>query len=177
MTTKDSAKIVRAALKKAFPDTKFSVRSDMYAGGSSINVDWIDGPTDEQVDKIVGDMEGATFDGMQDLKEYRDNEFGNDFLFTNRHYSVKDGGLIYSKVDLRTDKPTFADMIDAASKYLWRHGFLKSYFVKTDNSIGEYEVTRYTSDFKIVIDLFATLGYNVNLNPTNTVATIINKGN
>src|SRR5712664_1297342 len=44
---------IRAGLKKAFPGVKFSVRSDNYSMGSSINVKWVDGPTPKAVEKIA----------------------------------------------------------------------------------------------------------------------------
>ena len=68
ITCADTAKLVRGALKRAFPDVKFSVRSDTYAGGASIRVRWTDGPTSEQVDAVTGAYAGADFDGMIDLK-------------------------------------------------------------------------------------------------------------
>ena len=37
--------LLRAALKEAFPEVAFSVRSRTYAGGASIDVTWRDGPT------------------------------------------------------------------------------------------------------------------------------------
>ena len=40
----DTAKLIRATLKAKFPGIKFSVRSSRYAGGSSIDVRWNDGP-------------------------------------------------------------------------------------------------------------------------------------
>lgn len=64
----DTAKLVRQALKRAFPAVKFSVRSDSYAGGASIRVRWEDGPTSVQVDAVTGVFAGADFDGMVDLK-------------------------------------------------------------------------------------------------------------
>jgi len=92
--TAEVAKIIRKELK-AFPATKFSVRSSRYAGGSSIDVNWTDGPTEESVKAKIGKFQGATFDGMIDLKSYHDSihegqtvSFGNDFLFTRREYSV-----------------------------------------------------------------------------------------
>lgn len=66
----DTAKLVRMALKREFPTTKFSVRSSTYSGGASINVKWIDGPTTKQVDPVVNTFAGADFDGMIDLKHY-----------------------------------------------------------------------------------------------------------
>lgn len=64
----DTAKLVRNALKREFPTTKFSVRSSTYSGGASINVKWIDGPLQSQVQGVVGVYAGSDFDGMIDLK-------------------------------------------------------------------------------------------------------------
>ena len=67
----DTAKLVRAALKRGFPGVKFSVRSSTYAGGASIDVSWTDGPLDTDVNPVVKRYAGAGFDGMIDLKYYR----------------------------------------------------------------------------------------------------------
>jgi hypothetical protein len=92
----DTAKLLRKALKAAHPGVKFSVRSDTYAGGASIRVKWTDGPTEAQVKETTSLYNGATFDGMIDLKSYHDSllidedgnvqnvHFGADFIFTDR---------------------------------------------------------------------------------------------
>ena len=64
---KDCAKLVRKALRKQFPETKFSVRSSRYAGGSSIDVRWTDGPILCEVQPIARQYEGGGFDGSIDL--------------------------------------------------------------------------------------------------------------
>ena len=66
----DTAKLLRAALKREFPGVKFSVRSHTYAGGASIDVGWTDGPRSEDVRKVSQLYSGADFDGMIDLKTY-----------------------------------------------------------------------------------------------------------
>lgn len=93
--TAECAKLIRQALKAAFPLTKFSVRLSRYAGGSSIDVKWIDGPTRDEVSRVAGKYKGADFDGMIDLKTYHDGElngetvhFGADFIHFTREYSV-----------------------------------------------------------------------------------------
>ena len=68
LSAAETAKLVRTALKHAFPGTKFSVRSETYSGGASINVKWTDGPTRADVDVVVRGYAGSGFDGMQDLK-------------------------------------------------------------------------------------------------------------
>jgi hypothetical protein len=99
ISTVDTAKEIRKALKHNFPGVKFSVRSKSYSGGSSIRVCWTDGPLSRVVDKVVKRYEGASFDGMIDLKSYHDDvishedgstevvHWGADFVFTSRDSS------------------------------------------------------------------------------------------
>lgn len=86
-----TAKLIRKALRESFPGVKFSVRSERYAGGSSINIRWTDGPTGPQVEHVAGAFEGSYFDGMIDYKGSRyhtlDGEpvhFCADFIHCNR---------------------------------------------------------------------------------------------
>lgn len=67
ISSTDTAKLIRAALKKRFPRTKFSVRTDKYSGGASIQVRWIDGPTPAAVEQITAPFAGSGFDGMIDM--------------------------------------------------------------------------------------------------------------
>lgn len=64
----ETAKYVRAALAKAFPGQKFSVRSESYAGGASIDVRYEGGPAKRDVEAVVAPYRGGDFDGMIDLK-------------------------------------------------------------------------------------------------------------
>lgn len=68
ISTTDTAKELRKALKEAFASIKFSVKSKTYSGGSSINVSWTDGPTAHMVEKVANHFHGASFDPSQDLK-------------------------------------------------------------------------------------------------------------
>lgn len=92
----ETAKLVRQALKESFPGVTFGVRSKTYSGGASITVHWIDGPTSGQVDAVAKRFEGASFDGMIDLKSYHDGmldgqrvHFGADYVFTERKHSAE----------------------------------------------------------------------------------------
>ena len=102
ITTNDTAKMIRKTLKNQFPSVKFSVRSDKYSGGSSINVSYTDGPFAREVEAVVKFYEGATFDGSIDLKEYKTTmmilegdemptevKFGADYVFVNRNTSTE----------------------------------------------------------------------------------------
>lgn len=87
----ETAKLVRAALKESFPGVKFSVRSSVYSGGASININYVNGPTAEQVKGVVRVFEGSYFCGMTDYKgsnysslDGQKVSFGADYIFVNR---------------------------------------------------------------------------------------------
>lgn len=67
ISTADDAVLIRGALAKAFPGVTFSVRSDVYSGGSSIDVEWTGGPERQAVESVVGRYAMAGFDGMIDM--------------------------------------------------------------------------------------------------------------
>lgn len=80
------AKMIRKKLKEEFAGTKFSVRSSSYAGGASIRVGWMDGPTSKAVDAVVSAYQGRGFDGMIDM------------AYTKTPYLLKDGyTMIYGR--------------------------------------------------------------------------------
>jgi hypothetical protein len=65
----DTAKLLRTALRRAFPDGRFRVR---LTSGSSIDVDYTGGPPLADVDAIARDFAGGGFDGSIDLAYYID---------------------------------------------------------------------------------------------------------
>lgn len=71
LSVAETAKLVRGALAKAFPGQKFSVRSDSYAGGASIRIDYKGGPSAHDVEAVISPYKGGDFDGMIDLKYNR----------------------------------------------------------------------------------------------------------
>lgn len=64
----ETAKLIRKALKAAFPGVKFSVRISHSGGSTWIN--YKDGPTTDQVRSAVSEFESEGFDGMQDMRTY-----------------------------------------------------------------------------------------------------------
>jgi Large polyvalent protein associated domain 29 len=69
----ETAKLIRAALKKAFPGVKFSVRSSVYSMGASIRVGWTDGPSTKAVESVTAAYAGGGFDGMIDMAYSKDS--------------------------------------------------------------------------------------------------------
>lgn len=66
---------IRRELARAFPGHKFSVRSDSYSGGNSVDVSWELGPTTKDVEAIVNKYERGTFNGMEDIYEYNSSQW------------------------------------------------------------------------------------------------------
>jgi hypothetical protein len=116
--TAETAKMIRASLKKAFPGVTFSVRISRYAGGSSINIDWIDGPTKGMVDALVGSYQGKGFDGMIDMAYYVD------------HWLLLDGSVVAAKSSgtegsmgavpaFSTERPVGAELVHFSTSHVF----------------------------------------------------------
>lgn len=69
-THAQAASAIRAELKIVFPDIKFSVRSESFAGGNSVEVSYQDGPPVKEVEKFVDKYQYGHFNGMEDLYEH-----------------------------------------------------------------------------------------------------------
>ncbi|MCY1533753.1 Large polyvalent protein associated domain 30 [compost metagenome] len=81
---------MRAALRKAFPKVKFSVRKSHYG---SVSVSWTDRPTETAVDAIVKRHKGGYFDDMEDIYKHEKTPFvavfgGAEDVWTRREYSA-----------------------------------------------------------------------------------------
>ena len=68
LTITETAKLVRAVLKEAFPIIKFSVKSSSYSKGASISVSWTDGANEAQVKAMVNRFSSSYFDSLIDYK-------------------------------------------------------------------------------------------------------------
>lgn len=68
---------LKTQLQMKYPGVEFKVTSSSYAGGSSLDVRWTDGPTETQVREISNRYQACHFDGMNDMETYveTDREF------------------------------------------------------------------------------------------------------
>lgn len=83
-----AAKNIRTELKKAFKGIKFGIRSDY----SSVDVTWDNGPSADEVDKIIDKYSQGSFNGMEDIYEYNKNTWadifgGAKYINSHRHIS------------------------------------------------------------------------------------------
>lgn len=82
---------IRIELKKEFPSIKFSVSSNHYG---SIDIRWVDGPTIEQVQKLItGKYEDHETDFTGDFRDYNPSNFNgllvDVILYLNIEIKVK----------------------------------------------------------------------------------------
>ncbi|RAH27384.1 LPD29 domain-containing protein [Pantoea agglomerans] len=80
---------IRKELKARFVGVKFSVRKRSY---DSVSVNWMDGPTEEEVKAVTDKYKESYFDGMQDMSVSCASPFnriygGVGYIFTDRDYS------------------------------------------------------------------------------------------
>ncbi len=80
-TAAQVASSIRKDLKQKYPNTKFTVRCQNFAGGNSVDVDYMaktDGPRLKDVETLLSKYEAGHFDGMIDSYEYKDSKDRND---------------------------------------------------------------------------------------------------
>lgn len=90
-----AASNIRRELKAAFPGHSFSVTSDSFSMGDSINIAWTDGPTGKEVEAIADKYEDGHFNGMEDIYESKQGDArlftnlfgGSKYIHANRHIS------------------------------------------------------------------------------------------
>jgi hypothetical protein len=92
-----AAQNIRTELKAAFPLIKFSVRTSTFAGGNDCRVEWTEGPTAKEVEKITDKYSLGQFDGMEDIYRYSAGVFNN--LFGGIKYLFSEREIPQSRKD------------------------------------------------------------------------------
>ena len=76
-TPVETSRIMKRALRKHFPATRFSVRLSRGTGWGNCSVRWTDGPSTKLVKEITRHFEGSGFDGMTDCQYHIDNKLSD----------------------------------------------------------------------------------------------------
>ncbi|GAB3725450.1 hypothetical protein GCM10027594_06920 [Hymenobacter agri] len=158
-TVAGTAQLIREALKKAFPGVKFSVTSDSFANGTSVDIAYIDGPSRKQVEQVYAPFISGHYNSQEDMYEYHRQpttidesgklyrmSYGAKYISERRSYSPAYGFFLNS-LDLR-EVPSLAQQF--AAFYDWhhrqRHAMQASYgqnkgihSVTSDSSFGDLE--------------------------------------
>lgn len=112
------AKHIRQDLTNAFPGQKFSVRKADY---STINIEWKDGPTRDEVEQIAGKHERICSRDRwnDDLWEHNDTAFtsvfgGVDYIFYYRETAPENKNVsLYTKPEPKQNKTNKTETIKA----------------------------------------------------------------
>lgn len=70
--TRKSTSLIKKYLQSKF-GVKFSVKTDKYSMGSSLNIDWTLGPDDDIVQLEMNRLQDGDFDGMVDMYNYKNS--------------------------------------------------------------------------------------------------------
>jgi conjugative element/phage-associated large polyvalent protein len=116
----ETAKLVRGALKRAFPGVKFSVRSETYSMGASIDVEWTDGPSTAEVNPVARAFAGKRFDGMIDGSTYAKHWLLPDgtAIVARLPGTIGSGGTIETE---ENDQPAGARLVSFGADYVQCH--------------------------------------------------------
>ena len=91
----ETSKLLKRALAKRFPATRFSVKLSRGTGYGNCSVGWTDGPSTKLVKEITRQYEGSGFDGMTDSQFHIDNpladgrQTGLSMISESRHISPR----------------------------------------------------------------------------------------
>lgn len=175
---KDTAKKIRKELKAAFPGMKFSVRTKH----SSVRVEWVNGPTQKEVEAVADKFSSSTFDGMQDMKITTGYEYegviysGADFVFCNRELTPEYRAEVHAEMK-RTmeDFSNCEEENDFYSHVNYHHWFkvIESEMIAKENEVEETpapaaeEAPAETPSFKVVDNRGEIQGKGYNLSTPN----------
>ena len=96
-----AAKMIRTILKEKFPTVKFSVTSQGFAGGDSVDVRYQNGPPTEQVKKEISHFQYGHFNGMEDIYEYSNKKTDlpqTKYLMVQREISEANRKMVTDKI-------------------------------------------------------------------------------
>jgi hypothetical protein len=104
-----TAKMIKTRLTALYPKVKFSVKSDTFSMGDSVDIRWTDGPTQEAVNKITKQYQHGSFDGMQDMYNYEaiDSSLGCNgakYVFCHRNTSAEYKAKLHAKAEEKYGK-------------------------------------------------------------------------
>lgn len=116
-----AAKNIRILLKQHFKGVKFSVRSDY----SSCRVNWTDGPTEAQVNEVIGRFDIGASDAMTDYfytvrTAWSDIFGGVQYLFTSREESPElVAKALVEHFQNEEERPSVEDWKQARGIFSW----------------------------------------------------------
>ena len=144
---------IKKELKLKFPGAEFKVSSDSYSGGCSIDVNWTDGPSFEDVEKIINKYQKGHFNGMEDIYEYDSANIwpdiygGANYVSANRNYSKEAQIMIANQENIKINFNSYngIEFEDNSDRYRFYDAIKKHSFYKPQaDAIKTTEASRTT---------------------------------
>jgi len=127
------AKLLRRELSLRFPDQNFSVKTDRYTGGSSIDVSWEDGFAEKEVKPVV-DMYQYTYpdEDLQSGYHHDDNK-----AFTDRSISDEAKEKVASEILDKFGDDVFDDRHWTDNRFTseYHQKVQKTSFIEQDDTV------------------------------------------
>jgi hypothetical protein len=121
-----ATKNIKKELTLKYPGIKFSIKSETYSGGNSIDVTWYDGPTQKEVDSIIHKYNDHETDYTGDYRDPTNDVFnelygGAKYVFSNRHMSDETLNALKTWAqDLIERKDHFANNSCGIENLIWK---------------------------------------------------------
>jgi len=102
-----AAVAIRTELKATFPHVKFTVRSENYSGGNSINIEYFDAIKSDRIEAIVAKFKSVSFDGSTDsyVMDNRNDAIPQaKYIFVRRRMSDDVRDAIMAELSITTEQ-------------------------------------------------------------------------
>lgn len=182
-----TAQLIREALKEAFPGVKFSVVSDSFANGTSVDIRYQDGPSRKQVEQVYAPFVSGRYNSQEDMHEYHREpttvdstgkllrlSYGAKYIHEHRSYSPA-YGFFLNALDLR-QAPTLAEQF--AAFHQWHSSQRYAMQTSWGENGGTYTVSSNSTgnDFERFAEALTVQGYAPELSNEGDEVTLSVKG-
>lgn len=186
-TVAGTAQLIREALKAAFPGVKFSVTSDSFANGTSVDIRYTDGPSRKQVEQVYAPFIMGHYNSQEELYEYNREptkvdstgnllrlSYGAKYISEHRSYSPA-YGFFLNALDLR-QAPSLAEQFAAFEK--WHSAQRYAMQTSWGENAGTYTVSSNSPghDFERFAEALTVQGYAPELTTAGDEVTLRVKG-
>src|SRR3990167_4720445 len=108
-----TSKLIKNILKKEYPSVDFSVTSDNFANGNSVDVRWTDGIPTKEIESFLRQFEYGSFDGMTDCYNYDNKHDHPQAKYVHASRSISENNRILIRKQL-AEKMNIEDSDNAA---------------------------------------------------------------
>lgn len=131
--TKQTAALIRADLKAAYPTVKFSLRIARGTAYGYMDATWTDGPYAPAVDAICNGYRSERFDGMDDSHHViPPTMYANpDGTYTEHRYSCRG---VLTRRDISPEAQAWAESVAVRGSQWWPIGVDWEEYIRDDNA-------------------------------------------